>query len=135
VGRPSIAPERLLRALLLQVFYSARSERRLMEQLNYNLLLRWFVGLERDSCCGASSPRSKLGQSMGAKLCPLSTARVTGDFGLIFSAYSLRAEHPPRSLHSCDPKRNAAASVRFQLIFNNFAQYRSEAPGDSGDLG
>src|SRR5256885_14153249 len=45
IGRPSIAPERLLRALLLQVFYSIRSERLLMEQLDYNLLFRWFVGL------------------------------------------------------------------------------------------
>jgi transposase len=44
-GRPSIAPERLLRALLLQVLYSIRSERLLMEQLDYNLLFRWFVGL------------------------------------------------------------------------------------------
>jgi len=44
-GRPSIAPERLLRALLLQMFYSVRSERMLMEQLEYNLLFRWFVGL------------------------------------------------------------------------------------------
>ena len=48
VGRASIQPERLLRALLLQVFYSVRSERLLMEQLNYNLLFRWFVGLEID---------------------------------------------------------------------------------------
>jgi IS5 family transposase len=48
VGRPSIPPERLLRALLLQVFYSVRSERLLMEQLNYNLLFRCFVGLEID---------------------------------------------------------------------------------------
>src|SRR6202158_1216136 len=48
VGRTSIPPERLLRALLLQVFYSVRSERLLMEQLNYNLLFRWFVGLEID---------------------------------------------------------------------------------------
>jgi transposase len=47
-GRPSIAPERLLRALLLQVLYSVRSERQLIEQLNYNLLFRWFVGLEMD---------------------------------------------------------------------------------------
>src|ERR1700693_64545 len=47
-GRPSIAPERLLRALLLMVLYSIRSERQLMEQLNYNLLFRWFVGLEMD---------------------------------------------------------------------------------------
>jgi len=48
VGRPSIAPERLLRALLLQIFYSIRSERLLMEQLDYNLLFRWFVGMEMD---------------------------------------------------------------------------------------
>src|SRR5262245_44153243 len=47
-GRPSIAPERLLRALLLQAFYSIRSERQLMEQLHYNLLYRWFVGLGVD---------------------------------------------------------------------------------------
>jgi transposase len=48
VGRPSIAPERLLRALLLQIFYSVRSERLLMEQLDYNLLFRWFVGMPMD---------------------------------------------------------------------------------------
>ena len=48
LGRPSIAPEKLLRALLLQIFYSVRSERLLMEQLNYNLLFRWFVGLNAD---------------------------------------------------------------------------------------
>jgi transposase len=48
LGRPSIPPERLFRALLLQVFYSVRSERLLMEQLDYNLLFRWFVGLEID---------------------------------------------------------------------------------------
>src|ERR1700712_3137630 len=47
-GRPSIAPEKLLRALLLQVLYSVRSERMLMEQLEYNLLFRWFVGLNMD---------------------------------------------------------------------------------------
>jgi transposase len=47
-GRPSIAPEKLLRALLLQAFYSVRSERQLMEQLDYNLLFRWFVGLGVD---------------------------------------------------------------------------------------
>lgn len=47
-GRPSIAPERLLRAQLLMVLYSIRSERQLMEQINFNLLYRWFVGLEMD---------------------------------------------------------------------------------------
>ena len=47
-GRPSIPPEQLLSALLLQVFYGIRSERQLMEQLDYNLLYRWFVGLSPD---------------------------------------------------------------------------------------
>ena len=47
-GRPSIAPEKLLRALVLQCLYSVRSERMLMEQLDYNLLFRWFVGLNMD---------------------------------------------------------------------------------------
>jgi transposase len=47
-GRPSIAPEYVLRALLLQVFYSVRSERQLVEQIDYNLLFRWFVGLGMD---------------------------------------------------------------------------------------
>ena len=47
-GRPSIAPEKLLRALLLQVLYSVASEAKLMEQMNFNLLWRWFVGLEMD---------------------------------------------------------------------------------------
>jgi transposase len=48
VGRPSVPPEKLLRALLLQVLYTIRSERLLMEQLDYNLLFRWFVGLNMD---------------------------------------------------------------------------------------
>jgi transposase len=47
-GRPSIPPERLLRALLLQILYTVRSERLLIEQLNYNLLFRWFVGMDMD---------------------------------------------------------------------------------------
>ena len=47
-GRPGVPPERLLRALLLQAFYTVRSERQLMEQLDYNLLFRWFVGLSAD---------------------------------------------------------------------------------------
>src|ERR671939_1827473 len=48
-GRASIAPEKLLRALLLQAFYLIRSERQLMEQLTYNMLFRWFVGLSMDA--------------------------------------------------------------------------------------
>jgi transposase len=48
IGRPSIAPEKLLRAMLLQAFYSIRSERQLMERLEFDLLFRWFVGLGID---------------------------------------------------------------------------------------
>jgi transposase len=49
LGRESIAPEKLLRALLLQAFYSVRSERQLMEQITYNMLFRWFIGLSMDA--------------------------------------------------------------------------------------
>ena len=58
-GRPSIPPEQLLRALLLQVLYSVRSERLLMEELNYNLLFRWFVGLNMDDAVWHPSTFSK----------------------------------------------------------------------------
>lgn len=58
-GRPSIAPERLLRALLLQVLYSVRSERLLCETLDYNLLFRWFVGLSADERVWSHSTFSK----------------------------------------------------------------------------
>jgi len=58
-GRPSIAPERLFRALLLQIFYSIRSERLLMEQLDYNLLFRWFIGLNTDDAIWDHSTFSK----------------------------------------------------------------------------
>ena len=73
-GRPSIPPEQLLRALLLQVLYTVRSERLLMEELNYNLLFRWFVGLNMDDpslksfrCVDAaeSDPPEDPGQSHG----------------------------------------------------------------------
>jgi hypothetical protein len=49
IGRPSIPPEMFLRAMLLQAFFSVRSERILMKQINYNLLFRWFVGLPIDA--------------------------------------------------------------------------------------
>jgi transposase len=58
-GRPSIPPEQLLRATLLQAFFSVRSERQLMEQVNYNLLFRWFVGLEIDAAVWDASTFSK----------------------------------------------------------------------------
>ena len=58
-GRPSIAPEKLVRAMLLQVLYSVRSERQLVEQINYNLLFRWFVGLSIEDAVWNHSVFSK----------------------------------------------------------------------------
>ena len=58
-GRPSIAPEKLMRAMLLQVLFSIRSERQLVEQINYNLLFRWFVGLSIDELVWNHSVFSK----------------------------------------------------------------------------
>ena len=58
-GRPSIAPEKLLRAMLIQVLYSVRSERQLMEQTQYNLLFRWFIGLAMDDAVWVPSVFSK----------------------------------------------------------------------------
>jgi len=55
-GRPSIAPERLIRASLLQMLFSIRSERQLMEQMDYNLLFRWFVGLGIDDPVWVPTP-------------------------------------------------------------------------------
>jgi len=59
IGRPSIAPEKLLRAMLLQAFYSIRSERQLMERLDYDLLFRWFVGIGVDDAAWDHSTFSK----------------------------------------------------------------------------
>src|SRR5436190_10958151 len=59
IGRPSIAPEKLLRAMLLQAFYSIRSERQLMERLEYDLLFRWFVGIGVDDAAFDHSSFSK----------------------------------------------------------------------------
>ena len=58
-GRPSIAPEKLVRALLLQVLYSIRSERMVVEQISYNMLFRWFVGLPMDGTVWDHSTFSK----------------------------------------------------------------------------
>ena len=58
-GRPSIAPEYLLRVTLLQAFFTVRSERQLMEQIDYNLLFRWFVGLSIDDAVWDASVFSK----------------------------------------------------------------------------
>src|SRR5438132_57237 len=70
VGRPSIPPEKLLRAQLLQMLYSIRSERLLMEEMAYSMLFRWFVGLNLDEgVWDATSCRSVRGQREGRARC------------------------------------------------------------------
>ena len=59
LGRASIAPERLLRASLLQVIYTIRSERQLVEQIDFNLLFRWFVGLSMDERMWITRPSAR----------------------------------------------------------------------------
>jgi transposase len=72
-GRPSIPPEQLLRALLLQILFTVRSQRQLMEQLDYNLLFRWFVGLPCTPWSGIA-PSSATGPTARA----LSISRSVG---------------------------------------------------------
>jgi transposase len=83
-GRQSIAPERLLRASLLQAFYTVRSERQLMEQINYNLLFRWFVGLGIDDAVWDHSTFSKLRKTKHRGV-----GRVAFQFTFAMAAYNL----------------------------------------------
>ena len=72
-GRPSIPPEQLLSALLLQVFYGIRSERQLMEQLDYNLLYRWFVDCRRTIRSGTRPPSPRTGSGCRTATCSRSS--------------------------------------------------------------
>ena len=85
-GRPSIPPERLLRALLLQALYTVRSERLLMEQLEYNLLFRWFVGL---SGCHPGRHSSILTKSIAA--CPNLSLTIRRSWS---DRYALTRDYP-----------------------------------------
>ena len=89
-GRPSIAPERLLRALLIQALYSVRSERLLMEQMDYNLLFRWFVGLSVDEPVWDASTFSKNRERL-----------LAGDFAAAFLTAVLGTE-PVKGLLSSE---------------------------------
>jgi transposase len=88
-GRPSIPPERLLRALLIQALYSVRSERLLMEQMDYNLLFRWFVGLSVDEPVWDASTFSKNRDRL-----------LAGDFAAAFLTAVLQTEPVKRLLSS-----------------------------------
>ena len=124
MGRPSIPPEKLLRAMLLQAFYSVRSERQLMERLEFNLLFRWFVGLALTMRCGITDvlqePRSAAGgrhrrQALGAVLAQprvkrlLSTDHFSVDGTLIEAWASMKSFRPKDG--SGEPPRRAAGGT------------------------
>jgi transposase len=137
VGRPSIAPEKLLRAMLLQAFYSIRSERQLMERLEYDLLFRWFVGIGVDDAAWDHSTFSKnrdrllegdiaakflaavLAQSQVKKL--LSTDHFSVD-GTLIEAWASMKSFKPRDGSDDEPPagggRNAEASFHGQKRSN-----------------
>ena len=96
LGRPSIAPEKLLRAMLLQAFYSIRSERQLMERLEYDLLFRWFVGIGIDDAAWDHSTFSKNRDRL-----------LEGDIAAKFLAAVLAQ---PRAWHSLFPISPATSS-------------------------
>src|SRR5215207_9995367 len=114
-GRPSIAPEKLLRAMLLQAFYSIRSERQLMERLEFDLLFRWFVGLGVDDPAWDHSTFSKNRERL-----------LEGDIAAKFLAAVL-AQPRVKKLLSTDH-----FSVDGTLI-EAFASMKSFKPKDGGD--
>jgi transposase len=114
-GRPSIPPERLLRALLLQAFYTVRSERQLMEQLNYNLLFRWFVGLSADDPVWAATV-----------FCKNRDRLLDGDIAAKFFASVLQLPQVRKLLSS------EHFSVDGTLI-EAWASMKSFVPKDAGD--
>jgi transposase len=130
MGRPSIAPERLLRALLLQILYSIRSERLLMEQLDYNLLFRWFVGLTIDEAVWDPTVFTKnrdrllagevahaffeqvLARARGQQL--LSSEHFTVDGTLIEAWASLKSFKPKADTPAAPPDDPGNPSVDFR---------------------
>ena len=142
VGRPSIAPEKLLRALLLQILYSVRSERMLMEQLGYNLLFRWFVGLSMDEKVWVPTVFSKnrdrllageiataffesiLGQAREANL--LSDEHFTVD-GTLLEAWASQKSFRPKDGSDEPPKSDASGAFRGTKRSNKTHESKTDA--------
>jgi transposase len=134
IGRPSIPPEKLLRALLLQILYSIRSERMLVEQLDYNLLFRWFVGMAIDDPVWNASTFSKnrdrlidsdiavaflqsvIDQARNAGL--LSDEHFSVDGTLIEAWASLKSVHPKDEPPPSGGGRNPEVDFRGQRRVN-----------------
>src|SRR6187401_1288152 len=140
-GRQSVAPERLLRASLLQAFYSVRSERQLMEQINYNLLFRWFVGLGVDDAVWDHSTFSKnrdrllageiAAKFLGAVLAQprvkrlLSSDHFSVD-GTLIEAWASMKSFRPKSPSSGEDPRNGSGEPPLSGGRNAEANFRGE---------
>ena len=120
IGRPSIPPEQLLRALLLQTLYTVRSERLLMEQLQYNLLFRWFVGLSMDDAVWVPTVFSKnrdrllegdIAQAFSSKCGRLRGQQVCSR--MTTSPWMARCSRPGRVRRVFDP---STARIRRRMI-------------------
>src|SRR4029079_11232801 len=127
IGRPSIAPEKLLRAMLLQAFYSIRSERQLMERLEFDLLFRWFVGIGVDDAAWDHSVFSKnrerlLEGDIAAKLLSgvlahprvkrlLSTDHFTAD-GTLIEAWASMKTFKPKDARTNRPRMERGGTGR-----------------------
>src|SRR5437764_11073363 len=148
VGRPSIPPEMLLRAMLLQAFYSVRSERQLMERLQFDLLFRWFVGIGIDDPVWDHSTFSKnrdrlLDGEIAAKFLTavlaqprvkrlLSSEHFSVDGTLIeawASVKSFRPKEPPEGGNSASGGRNASADFKGEKRRNE--THRSTTDADA----
>lgn len=118
IGRPSIAPEKLLRALLLQALFSVRSERQLMEQLTYNMLFRWFVGLSmeapvwdvtvftknRDRLLDGDIARAFLGATLGdPRIAPLLSDEHFSVDGTLIEAWASMKSFRPKDGSGAPP--------------------------------
>ena len=147
LGRPSIAPEKLLRALLLQVLYSVRSERLLMEELNYNMLFRWFVGLNMDDRVWDATTFTKnrerllrgdiaeqffgavLEQARGYEL--LSDEHFTVDGTLLEAAASLKSFKPKEKQDDPPPDDPGNPTVNFHGQKRSNKTHQSTTDPDS----
>lgn len=122
-GRPSIAPERLIRASLLQILYSLRSERLLVEQRDYSLLFRWFVGLNIDDAVWVPTVFSKNRDQL-----------LTTDMSRKIMA-AILAHRDVAPLLSDDHFSVAGTLVKARATMKSFQPRVNEAPSGDGDLG
>ncbi len=114
-GRPSIPPEQLLSALLLQVFYGIRSERQLMEQLDYNFLYRWFVGLSPDDPIWDPTTFTK--------------NRDRLQNGEVFTKFMSKLLNHPQVKPLLSPPRTHRDAVRHALLLRHVVPGRPAGPG------